>query len=95
MSNLPGVHISGNLPIEYASGYLEEYFGVWLQQVKFSEFKFQLEDKYSNEKKQVEARSKEVRAIEALLLSKAKNAKLDDVTHVETLLDKAHETVNG
>ncbi|PAV76229.1 hypothetical protein WR25_17570 [Diploscapter pachys] len=79
MSNLPGVNISGNLPIEYASGYLEEYFG--------------LEDKYSNEKKQVEARSKEVRAIEALLLSKAKNAKLDDVTHVETLLDKAHETL--
>ncbi|PAV87957.1 hypothetical protein WR25_20244 [Diploscapter pachys] len=79
MSNLPGVHISGNLPIEYASGYLEEYFG--------------LEDKYSNEKKQVEARSKEVRAIEALLLSKAKNAKLDDVTHIETLLDKAHETL--
>lgn len=77
LSQQPGVHLHANIPMSYVTTKLEELL--------------ELETKNETEKKVIGQRSREMRAIEALILSKTRNTKPETFEHVDLLYSEAHD----
>ncbi|EPB67773.1 hypothetical protein ANCCEY_13130, partial [Ancylostoma ceylanicum] len=72
-----GVQLHANIPMGYITSKLEELI--------------ELESKGSIQEKVIGDRSREMRAIEALILSKTRNTKPETFEHIDLLYNEAHE----
>ncbi|VDO83503.1 unnamed protein product [Haemonchus placei] len=76
----PNAHLHANIPMGYISAKLEELM--------------ELEAKNEAGKKVIGERSREMRAIEALILSKTRNTKPGTFEHIDLLYSEAHDQVS-
>uniref|UniRef100_A0A1I7WZU5 Bardet-Biedl syndrome 2 protein homolog n=1 Tax=Heterorhabditis bacteriophora TaxID=37862 RepID=A0A1I7WZU5_HETBA len=77
-----GVILHANTPLEYITPKLDDFIEVGI---------IYLEAKAKSERLQLEKRTREVRSIQALLLSKTKNTKPEPLDHIDLLFNNAHE----
>ncbi|WKX89031.1 hypothetical protein Q1695_008576 [Nippostrongylus brasiliensis] len=73
----PTIQLHAQIPMSYVNSKLEELI--------------ELETKSEAEKKVIGERSREMRAIEALILNKTRNTKLEGFEHIDLLYSEAHE----
>lgn len=94
-----GVQLHSNIPVGYITTKLEELIEVrWHIKllVQTSDLcSLQLESQARSREKVIGDRSREMRAIEALILSKTRNTKPGTFEHIDLLYSEAHDQVVG
>ncbi|CAJ0942505.1 unnamed protein product, partial [Mesorhabditis belari] len=73
----PNVHLTAPIPLEYLIPKFEEYL--------------EFEEKYAEERKEIERKTKEMRAINALIVTKTRSAKQEPTAHIDMLFNASHE----